>query len=348
MTIPSNYTNLANTMWHLKNPNVQTGTMLIELPADVGRAYSGYKRGGIIEGSEKFRKEVMSAAVWLFGIPVFNKLGNIACEKLLKLPMDIDYSNAKDGRDAIKDSIEYLVDQTKTKGLDVSELKKYVGKFDIKDVNKTVKNIKGAKQVISISAWILNCILMGIALPKLNQKITAKKLKENNANQEQTTLKTPSFEEYQKNTKEDKNISFKGGNLAQSIANLPDLFTYGINTNNTCRLISTDVPMIIGRCATARNKYEALEIGIMDTLAIYFYNFSLGHTEKLLRKICPTPDVNPKVAEYIANLGPEKIKNAITAIKQNDADKSIEALFGTAVKNEIYKQATFGKFGKPK
>ncbi len=166
-------------MWRFKNPNSQAGTLLIELPADVGRAYSGYKRGGIIEGSEKFRKEVMSAAVWLFGIPFFNKLGNLACEKLLKIPMDIDYSNAKDGEDAIRNSIEYLADQTKTKGLDILELKKYVGKFKIDDIDKTVKQIKGSKQAISIAAWAINCVLMGIVLPRINQKITSKKLKEN-------------------------------------------------------------------------------------------------------------------------------------------------------------------------
>ncbi len=159
-------------------------------------------------------------------------------------------------------------------------------------------------------------------------------------------MKAPSIEEYQKETRKNNNISFGSGNFAQTIAGLPDLFTYGINTNNTCRLVSTDVPMIIGRCATARNKYEALEIGIMDTLAIYFYNFSLGHVEKLLRKVCPTPDVNPRVAEFIANLGPEKIKAAIEKINLEGADKSIEGLFGQAAKNEIYKQATFGKYGK--
>ena len=211
MAINGNYSNLANVMWHLRNPNAQTGTMLIELPADVGRAYSGYKRGGIIEGSEKFRKELMSAAVWLFGIPAFNKIGNFACEKLLKIPMDIDYSNAKDGRDAIRDSIEYLADQTKKKGLDTAELDKYIGKFEIKNIDKTVKTIKHSKQAISIAAWAINCILMGIVLPKLNQKITNDKLKKNQGQKETTTLKAPSMEEYQKTTKGNKNISFSGG-----------------------------------------------------------------------------------------------------------------------------------------
>ena len=95
MSINTNYTHLAQTLKHLKNPNVQTGTLLIEVPADVGRAYNGYKRGGVIEGAEKFRKEIMSAFVWLFGIPAFNFIGNKLCEHILKVPMDIDYSNKK-------------------------------------------------------------------------------------------------------------------------------------------------------------------------------------------------------------------------------------------------------------
>ena len=171
-----NFSTLAKTTKLLKNPNSQTGTLLIEVPADVGRAYSGYKRGGIIEATERFRKEIMSAIVWLFGIPVFNKAGNYLCEKFMKIPMDIDYSNSKKGRDAIRDSLEYL----KTgddKGLDVSDLKKYVGKFKIDDIDKTIKKIKGAKQVISIASLALNCALMGVVLPKLNQKMTANKLK---------------------------------------------------------------------------------------------------------------------------------------------------------------------------
>ena len=113
MSINGNYSNLAKAMWHLKNPNAQTGTLLIELPADVGRAYNGYKRGGIIEGSEKFRKEVMSAAVWLFGIPFFNWAGNKICENLLKIPMDIDYSGTNGGISSFKEITKKLIPNNK-------------------------------------------------------------------------------------------------------------------------------------------------------------------------------------------------------------------------------------------
>ena len=119
----------------------------------------------------------MSALVWLFGIPVFNKIGNFAFEKIFKLPMDIDYS-----QDVIKRSVTYLKDKVIPDNLDVGELAKYGTKYSEKikelGVDKSVKKIKGAKQAITICSWLLNCFLMGIALPKINQKITAKKLKE--------------------------------------------------------------------------------------------------------------------------------------------------------------------------
>lgn len=336
MSINTNYTHLAQTLKHLKNPNVQTGTLLIEVPADVGRAYNGYKRGGVIEGAEKFRKEIMSAFVWLFGIPAFNFIGNKLCEHVLKVPMNIDYSNKKDGLDAIRNSVEYLKNQD-SKGLDVSELKKYVGKFKIDDVEKTIKTIKGAKQGVSIASWALNCILMGIALPKLNQYLTRKKLKEEQA-QKDYRPKTQSLEEFKEKNKKE-NLSFKG------LSETADWMTYGINTNNRFRLISTDIPMIIGRCATARNKYEALEIGLMDSAAIYFYNFCLPHVEKLSRKLIKTPDISPTAAEFISNLDKETLIEAHKKLN-NQTNPTIKSLFNEEIQNEIYKQATNGKFGK--
>ncbi|MBQ4646407.1 MAG: hypothetical protein IJB79_03570 [Candidatus Gastranaerophilales bacterium] len=344
---PIQYSNLAKGLNHLKNPNAQTGTLLIEVPADLGRAYSGYKRGGVIEGAEKLRKEVMSAAVWLFGIPFFNFLGNLGCEKLLKLPMNIDYSKAKDGRDAIRDSVEYLATGLNPKNLDVSELEKYANKFKIKDVEKTIKNIKGAKQAISISAWLINCFLMGVALPKLNQAITAKKLKKEESIKSQlSTQKHISLEEFKNQTKKNKNISFKGNHGINNIQDIADAFTYGLNSNNTVRLISTDVPMIIGRCATARNKYEALEIGIMDTAAIFFYNFCTGVVENQLRKHVGTPDVNAIVSEYLTKQDNDTLKNAINIAKDKSQKFDLRELFGSEVADEIYKQATHKKYGK--
>ena len=204
MSIISYYTTLATAVKHLKNPNAQTGTLLIEIPADIGRAKSAYERGGIIEATEKFSKEIMSAAVWLFGIPAFNWIGNKLTETFSKLPMDIDYSNKTDGDDAIRNTVEYLKTGN-TKGLDVSELEKYAGKFEIKDVDRAISTIKKSKQDIAIAAWILNCTLMGVVLPKLNQHLTKKRLEKNKA-KNATMLKPESMKDFQNRTKQD-NIS---------------------------------------------------------------------------------------------------------------------------------------------
>lgn len=355
---------IANTLNHLKNPNALTGTALIEFPADAGRAYSGYKRGGIVEGSEKLRKEVMSAIVWLCGIPTFNKIGTIICEKLLNIPMDIDYSGTNGGisklkeifkklkngsqgeeiiskgRDSISDSVKFLTQGINENDLDVTDLvKKYGNKFQGADPEKLIKKIKGAKQITSITALVINCALMGFILPKINQKITAKKIKENEQNNKAQNTKFYSMDEFKKETS--KEISFKG--VREFASGLGDWATYGINNSNRFRLISTDVPMIIGRGMTSRNKYEALEVCLMDSAAIYFYNFCLGHCEKLLRKLSSTPDINPKVAQYIASLN---IEEAIEKLEQDSSAKTVEQIFNKDIKNIIYKEATYGKYGK--
>ena len=94
MLVNNNYSRLANTVRILNDPTMPWGTLAEEIPTDIGRSYAGYKRGGVLEGLEKLRKELMTAAVWMFGMPAFNKLGNIFCEKVLKIPTkDIDFSD---------------------------------------------------------------------------------------------------------------------------------------------------------------------------------------------------------------------------------------------------------------
>lgn len=331
---PLQYSIMAKTLNYLKNPNKQGGTLLIEVPADIGKAYNGYKRGGIIEAGEKLRKEGMSALVWLFGIPVFNKLGNFAFEKMFNLPMDIDYS-----KDAIEKSVTYLKDGLNPDNLDVSELAKYGAKYSKKikelGVDKSVKRIKGAKQAITITSWLLNCFLMGIALPKINQRITANKLEKENTITKDTKNRL-TMEQFKTNTRKNNNIAFKG---------LLDTAVYLMNTNNTARLLSTDVPMIIGRCATARNKYEAFEVGFMDAVAIFFYNFSLGLIEKGMQKILKTPAIDAKVAEFISQQN-DSLYSAIESVKNKNEIFTLEGIFGKDATKQIYQEATNGRYGK--
>lgn len=426
MSINNSYSLLARTVKTINNPSLPVGTLIEEIPTDIGRAHEGYKRGGTLEGLEKLRKEFMSALVWMFGIPVFNKLGNKFCENVLKILTEVDFSNAAKGNSAIEDSVQFLTTGTfnnedysdllefgdkfliedtkksglidkfkqlfkkqnndikianakealsefqKTKdinieegvefltkgklknGLDVSNLMRYGDKFLNKNTKKLIHQTAATKQITSISAIILNCLMMGFFIPKINQAMTNKKI-----NQEKNKTNTAinsnfvSFEEFQNNTKKSSNdLSFKGEIKGTALENM----TYQAENNSRFRLIITDIPMIIGRMMTSRNKYEALEYLVMDGTSVYFYNFSSEHIQKLLRKAFGNiPDIQPTTIEALTKNqdafkdGYEKFKNNPEIFKLNEGQKPDEILkniFGKSLAEEIYKDATFSKYGK--
>lgn len=416
MTIISNPVALANTISHINNPNYITGTLLEELPCDVGRISAAYKRGGKIEALEKARKELMSAAVWMLGIPIFNKIGNAVCEKVLNIPTAIDFTNALEGNNTISNSINFLTKgqlensevnvkhllkykddfipkqnliqklfkktpkaksnidintiakttaekEFLTKGvidgIDVSEIMKYGDKYincSADTVKNLIKNVSAAKKTTSIIAVLLNCIAMGVLIPKLNQKMTQKLLDEQNKNKN-STLSLVSFDEYKNQTKTvniQANPSFTGGSLTDTV-------TYRTENDNTFRLLITDIPMIIGRMITSRNKFEALEYLVMDTGSIYFYNFARGNVQKLLGKITNTPQLEAKTAlQLVTDTKPEQLQKALISSKNIDLAKAskmdlnaLEALTkqmfadddGSILKS-LYKTATYGKYGK--
>ena len=342
------YSGLAKAVNHINNPNLPTGVLLEEIPADVGRSYEGYKRGGILEGAEKLRKEVMSAAVWIAGIPFFQKLNELFFEHVLKIPMAIDYSSSKDvgktqikeGNDSIKSSVEYLVSTSKEKfkNFDTSELKKYGSKFEGMDINTLTKRVKGAKQFSILSALALNCAMMGIVIPKVNQAMTAKKIKEMNS--KNSTLKTPSLDEFADKRKNNKDVSFKGLNFANAI----DFATYSIENSNRARLISTDVPMIMGRCATSRNPYEALEFFVIDGASIYLYNFLAPHLQKLMRGKS-TPVMDLKGSEAIINSGANHVKEILDNLG-NEPKDLYTLLRDDNLAETVYKHSTHDRYGK--
>jgi len=332
-----NYTTVAKVVNHINNPNRQTGTLLEEIPADIGRSYQGYKRGGLIEGAEKLRKEVFSAGVWLFGIPIFNFLGAKLFEIFKKIPMNMDYSE-----DTIKNVINYLKTGSNPLNKNACDLKKYLNNSKLmeniknKSLDVLVNETKKAKQITSLSAIVLNCAAMGIIIPKINQAITRKKLKQNT-----TTLKPTSIEEYKSKTKNKNNqISFSG-----KISNLIEEATYRTENDNKFRLIITDIPMIIGRMAVSRNPYEALETLVIDGGSIYFYNFIAGHIQKLLSKPMNTSLINPIVAETIAGDKTGIVEKTLKNLPNEP--KNLDELFkNKEFADLIYNQATYQKYLK--
>ena len=353
----TNYSLLARSTKIINNPSMPIGTLIEEIPADIGRAYEGYKRGGILEAAEKLRKDVFSAFVWLCGIPIFNKLGNQFCEKALKIPTtNIDFSNLKKGNDAIGDTARFLKDGIKKPELDYSELEKFAAKTNI-DFSKVstqalIKKISTAKKITSILAVILNCAMMGFIIPKFNQYLTKRSIEKKNTDKNIDMRNFVSFDEFQKSTKNNSApLSFNGLKIP---ANTNDL-TYAIENNNRFRLIVTDIPMIIGRMLTSRNKYEAIEFLIMDGTSIYAYNFVSGHVQKLLRGKS-VPDTQATSIEILTKENNQKeFVQALEKIQKNPdifktykdtPDKVLKNIFGNDTAVEIYKNETYGKYGK--
>ncbi len=321
--------NIPEIVQTVNNPNRAIGTLLEEIPTDIGRSYAGYKRGGVIEGAEKLRKEVMAAIVWMFGIRAFNILGNKFCENILKIPMNIDYSNAKEGNDAIRNSAEFLAGKLKQTDFDTSELAKYKDKYKGFNPEILIKRIKGAKQVTSILAVILNCVAMGIVLPKVNQAITRKKLAKMKENEQTKT----------QNENKAKNIPFKG--------DLLNSFVFNVENNNKFRLIATDIPMIGGRVGTSRNKYEGLENLVIDGGSIYFYNFCAGHIQNALRKMTSTPNIPPVIAQSISNADNNTLNEIFRNLESNSNPKCLADITSNKeLIHEIFDKGTYGKIGK--
>lgn len=339
-----NFSTVSKIVKTVNNPALPYGTLIEEIPADLGRSAEGYKRGGILEGTEKLRKELMSAAVWMFGIPAFKKAGDIICEKFFNTPMSIDYCKAKEGNNTIKDSVEYLTGKAKETSLDVSDLKKYGDRFKGMDAEALIKKVQIAKKTTSIAAVALNCIAMGIVLPKLNQALTKKKLEKVQAQNTQNAKDNTNFGSIDEFI--NKNKPKSANNNAISFTGLVDGFVYNVENNNVFRLISTDIPMIGGRAVTSRNKYEALEYVIMDGGSIYFYNFSANQIQKGLRKLTNTPKISPTVAELIQKVDKNTLKEIMSSDLENCSASLEELLKDKKLVDEIYKEATYGRYGK--
>lgn len=120
-------THIPKTVNALNDPSKPYLTLAEEIPSDIGRSIEGYKRGGMLEGSEKLRKELMSALIWIAGIPAFQWLGDTFCEKALTIPMGVDFCKEKEGNNTIKDCVDFLLQGKNEKNWDTKELtKKYM------------------------------------------------------------------------------------------------------------------------------------------------------------------------------------------------------------------------------
>ncbi len=253
-----------------------TGAMLpliaLECFVTGGRTIQAYNRGGFDEARERFTEEAIGAGFWFAGVKMFNKMNDYIGKKALKLAD----TNFDVGKDKVRNP---LANYLKDKGKGLSE--KTIGKFKLAKVSASI---------------ILANILVGLVVPKINQKITVQLHNKREAEaqhsptiqttkQAKNTIKTPkkqtqnnqntqpeffnhSIDNFSSN-KKTKDISF--GMNAQGILTLANNF----ENNNIYQLLSTDAGIAGGRAISSRNEHERTEVLFRDLSSIYFYMFSI-------------------------------------------------------------------------
>ena len=150
-----------------------TGAMLplIALEAFVtgGRTIQAYNRGGFDEARERFTEEAIGAAFWFCGVKVFNKMNDKIGQKVLKL---VD-TNFDVGKDTVRNPLANYLKDKGGKGLN----EKTIGKFKLAKVSASI---------------LLANLLVGLVVPKINQKITValQKKRTTKENNSENTTKT--------------------------------------------------------------------------------------------------------------------------------------------------------------
>ena len=209
----------------------------IEIPSKVALTYNqnlkDSKQMAYNATRERLIDEYGTSAIWLGGIPVMNSICDFGIKKLGFNP-NVNVSLYKETKEQ---GIKYNIEKFKEKAPDA-----------VKDLEKALKNkakyqkLQAGKFVLSTSVPIA---LMGFILPKLNFKLTEK---------------IRNKQEKRNISKSSENVSFKG--VASTLSNM--------STVN--KMAVTDGGLTVGRVATARNKYEKMEMGFKMSMMM-FLNF---------------------------------------------------------------------------
>ncbi len=257
----------------------------IEIPAKVGMTYEQNLKDSKLMAKNAVRERLIdeygTSAIWLGGIPAIDYLCNKGIKRLgynPKINPDLFKETSAQG---LKFNIEKFKNISPK---EVEELKKVLAN------KNTYEKLLAGKFVLSTAIPV---ILMGFCLPKMNFALTAKlREKQNQKLKESETKQIP---------KGGENISFKGA--ASVFANM--------STVNKMAL--TDGGLTVGRVATARNKYEKLEMAF-KMAGMMFLNFVApwwiaSAFDKLSNVLFKTNvNLDPKILND---------KEFITAIKNN-------------------------------
>ena len=260
-----NPTTMRKFVTHLNKAGVLLPVVLLEATVTGGRTYQAYKRGGTTEARERLSEETIGAIFWLGGVKAFNSIGNWIGKKFLNIENPA-FSLAKD---AVRHPFENMVRDKK-----------------LEDVKKKLVAFKFTKIALSV---LLAGGTLGFVVPKINQSITKKMLK-NDAKKQQNQqnksvqalplVQTESIDSFVERTSNKQKPAFKGLSI-DKFATL----TNNLENHDIYKLLSTDVGVLLGRSYNARNKDERIEIIFRDGASIYFYLLCKDHVIKLMQKM---------------------------------------------------------------
>jgi len=179
---------------------------------------------------ERFIDEYGTSVIWLGGIPAVEAI----CNKIITKNGYNPFVNPKLFKEEEKQGLEYNI--KKFKDIAPEEVKDLL---KVKNNRKTFEKLLSAKFVASTAIPIA---LMGVVLPKLNFKLTKKKIQKVEINSVNNT-----------ETKNNE-VSFKG--ISSVLANATQLQKMAV----------TDGGLTVGRVGTARNKNEKIEMGFKMAL----------------------------------------------------------------------------------
>ena len=212
----------------------------IEIPAKVGMTYEQNLKDSKLMARNAVRERLIdeygTSAIWLGGIPAIDYLCNKGIEKLGINP-DLFNESSNQG---LKFNIEKFKNIAPK---EIEEMKKVLAN------KNTYEKLLAGKFFLSTAIPVL---LMGFCLPKMNFALTAKLREKQNQKLKAAEVKQV--------IKGGENVSFKGA--ASVFANM--------STVN--KMAITDGGLTVGRVATARNKYEKLEMAF-KMAGMMFLNF---------------------------------------------------------------------------
>lgn len=295
--------------------------ILLEAFVEGGRTYQAYKRGGFTEARERFTEEIIGAAFWFSGVPLFDKLiDKYVGKKIYKLPE----TSFDTGKDALRNPF-------------ANYMKKFANdlKFDPKKAEKVIAGYKFGKVMTSI--LLANC-LVGLVLPKVNQGITKYIMNKKTAEQPAPVQETPippvpakpatkqyKMDGFLNKDNDKKDVSFgAGGNLPQTLMSL----AYSFENNPKYQLLSTDAGVWIGRGACARNGHERTEVLFRDISSSYFYMFNMPVIAAVLNKIQD---------------GKSKRLDPVAAKQVNDHLNEVLKAHGGTMQSDAFKEFVLGK-----